>query len=284
MEDRRAILNQLKNLKKYVLFAIAIPLIPSACTERKEIELTQNRGEPDAETVVTIVYDNNPHDVRLTTAWGFSCLIKLSQKVILFDTGGDGSILLSNMAKLGINPQSIDVVVLSHIHGDHVGGLAKFLEQNNQVTAYMPASFPNQMKQEVKLKGAKVEEVHKAKELFEGVFTTGDLNGGIKEQSLLIRTSKGLMIITGCAHPGVVNIVERAKEIARDKVYLLMGGFHLLRTSPSQINYIAQSLHQLGVEKVAPCHCSGEEARRLFKDYFSENYIESGVGKQIAIQ
>lgn len=262
---------------------MAMVLMLSACTQA-ELSPDEGKARPVGEVVVTIVYDNNPYDARLATAWGFSCLIKLSQEVILFDTGGDGSILLSNMAKLGINPQSIDAVVLSHIHGDHVGGLAKFLEQNNQVTAYMPASFPNQMKQEVKLKGAKVEEVHKAKELFEGVFTTGELNGGIKEQSLLVRTSKGLMIITGCAHPGVVNIVERAEEIARDKVYLLMGGFHLLRTSPSQINYIAQSLHQLGVEKVAPCHCSGEEARRLFKDYFSENYIESGVGKQIAIQ
>lgn len=276
-------MNQVKDLKRYVLFAIAIPLIFSACTERKEIELTQNKVEPNAEVVVTIVYDNNPYDVRLTTAWGFSCLIKLSQKVILFDTGGDGSILLSNMARLSINPQSIDVVVLSHIHGDHVGGLAKFLEQNNRVTVYMPASFPSQMKQEVKLKGVKVEEVHEAKEFFEGVFTTGELNGGIKEQSLVVRTSEGLLVITGCAHPGVVNIVKRAKEITKDKVYLLVGGFHLTGTSPSEINYIAKSLLQLRVAKVAPCHCSGEEARRLFKGYFSENYIESGVGKQIAI-
>ncbi len=277
-------MNHVKNLKRYVLFARAIPLILSACIERKGIELTQNRVEPSAEVALTIVYDNNPYDVRLTTAWGFSCLIKLSQKVILFDTGGDGSILLSNMAKLSINPQSIDVVVLSHIHGDHVGGLAKFLEQNNRVTVYMPASFPSQMKQEAKSKGAKVVEVHEAKELFEGVFTTGELNGGIKEQSLVVRTSKGLLVITGCAHPGRVNMVKRAKEITKDKVYLLMGGFHLTGTSPSQINHIAESLLQLGVAKVALCHCSGEEARKLFKGYFSENYIDSGAGKQIAIQ
>ena len=139
------------------------------------------------------------------------------------------------------------------------------------------------MKQSIELHGAKIKEVRAPQEIFEDVFTTGELDNGVKEQSLLIKTSKGLVVITGCAHPGVVNIVKRAKEIAGDKIYLLVGGFHLLGAFPSQIDYIAQSLRKLGVERVAPCHCSGAEARKLLTDYFGEACIDFGVGREIII-
>ncbi len=85
---------------------------------------------------ITVSYDNNPYKERLTTAWGFSCVIRGTEKTILFDTGGNGSILLTNMEKLGINPKEVDLVVLSHIHGDHVGGLASFLGKRGQVLNY----------------------------------------------------------------------------------------------------------------------------------------------------
>ena len=95
---------------------------------------------------VTVVYDNNPYKEGLETAWGFSCLITGSEKTILFDTGGDGSSLLGNMEKLAIEPDSIDTVVLSHIHGDHTGGLHSFLEKNHEITVYLPKSFPKRFR------------------------------------------------------------------------------------------------------------------------------------------
>jgi 7,8-dihydropterin-6-yl-methyl-4-(beta-D-ribofuranosyl)aminobenzene 5'-phosphate synthase len=140
------------------------------------------------------------------------------------------------------------------------------------------------MKQNVQSCGANVRLVHEPQELLEGVFTTGELEDGAIEQSLLVRTSRGLIVIAGCAHPGVINIVTRAKEVTKDRIYLVMGGLHLLGTSPSWISYIAESLYTSGVEKVALCHCSGDEARKLFKDYFGENYIDCGVGKEITIE
>jgi 7,8-dihydropterin-6-yl-methyl-4-(beta-D-ribofuranosyl)aminobenzene 5'-phosphate synthase len=140
------------------------------------------------------------------------------------------------------------------------------------------------MKQDIGACGAEVKDLHEPEELFEDVFTTGDLDGGIKEQSLLVRTSRGLVVITGCAHPGIVNITKKAKEITRNEIYLVIGGSHLAGAFTSQISYIAESLLRLGVRKVAPCHCSGDEARKLFKDYFGENYIDSGVGKEIIIK
>ncbi len=79
-------------------------------------------------TLITI-YDNYQYNPKLKTGWGFSCLVKVNGKNILFDTGGNDSILLGNMEKMNIDPNQIDIVVLSHIHGDHTGGLTEFLEK-----------------------------------------------------------------------------------------------------------------------------------------------------------
>jgi len=248
----------------------------------EQVSPEQTTGPP-APITIAVTYDNNPYDDRLKTAWGFSCLVRLPERVILFDTGGDSSILLHNMEQLQIDPQEIDMVVLSHIHGDHVGGLGGILNQNSDVTVYLPASFPQSLKEEIKLYGAEVQEVHEPRELFDGVYTTGELNGGIREQSLIVKTDEGLVIITGCAHPGVVNVVRKAKEIAGDKVYLLLGGFHLGGASESKIESIIDSFGQLGVERVAPCHCSGDNARRLFREHYGQAYVECGVGRRVTL-
>jgi 7,8-dihydropterin-6-yl-methyl-4-(beta-D-ribofuranosyl)aminobenzene 5'-phosphate synthase len=258
------------------------PVISEEIPGTEQASPEQTAGLP-APVTITVTYDNNPYDDRLKTAWGFSCLVRLPERVILFDTGGDSSILLHNMEQLQIDPQEIDIVVLSHIHGDHVGGLGGILNQNSEVTVYLPASFPQSLKEEIKLCGAEVQEVHEPRELFDGVYTTGELNGGIKEQSLIVKTDEGLIIIAGCAHPGVVNVVRKAKEIAGGKVYLLVGGFHLGGASDSKIESIIDSFEQLGVERVAPCHCSGDNARRLFREHYGEAYVECGVGRRVTL-
>lgn len=231
-----------------------------------------------------IVYDNNPFDGRLRTSWGFSCLVRLPHKTVLFDTGGDSLTLLYNMRQVHIDPGEVDAVVLSHIHGDHVGGLSGFLEQNSNVTVYLLKSFPEMFKGEVKAIAAKVEEIREPRELFPAVYTTGELGNGIREQSMVIRSSRGLVIITGCAHPGIVNVIQRAKDIARnDAIYLVMGGFHLSGTSSKGVEAIIDSFKQLAVERVGPCHCSGDATRRLFAAHYGNDYIESGVGTRISL-
>ena len=111
----------------------------------------------------------------------------------------------------------------------------------------------------------------------DGVYTTGELGTWIKEQSLVINTDKGLVVISGCAHPGIVDIVKKAKEQLNKNVYLVLGGFHSPPLS------VVQKFRELGVEKVAPCHCTGDEAIRAFKEEYQENFIENGVGKIISI-
>ena len=95
---------------------------------------------------VSIVYDNNLYDERLKTSWGYACLLRGLEKTVLFDTGGDGKILLDNMKKLDLDPSDVEIIVLSHFHWDHTGGLKEFLKLNNDVDVVMPPSFSGQIK------------------------------------------------------------------------------------------------------------------------------------------
>lgn len=233
---------------------------------------------------ITIIYDNNTFKQPLETAWGFSCLITGVGKTILFDTGGDGAILLGNMTKLGIEPNCVDLVVLSHEHWDHVGGMEMFLAENHDVNTYVPVSFTKDFKEMVNSSGAKVIEVSKPDQVCRGVYSTGQMGTSIKEQGLIIRTDKGLILITGCAHPGIVEMTQRTKEIFNEPVLFVMGGFHLSSASNRRIEEIIEAFESFEVGHAAPCHCSGDNTRALFAQNFGEKYVELGVGRVISVK
>jgi len=232
---------------------------------------------------LTVICDNNPYEKGLETAWGFSCVITAAEKTILFDTGPAASLLLDNMSRLAIEPNSIEIVVLSHIHDDHTGGLEGFLAKNPSVVVYLPEAFPKKFKDKVKGYGTKIVEVEQPLKICEGIFSTGRLRGWIKEQALVIQTEGGLIIITGCAHPGIVKIVNAARDLFKDEVLLVMGGFHLEWTSTARVEKIISTFRRLNVRYAGPCHCTGEKARNLFGKHFGENYINIGAGKIINI-
>jgi 7,8-dihydropterin-6-yl-methyl-4-(beta-D-ribofuranosyl)aminobenzene 5'-phosphate synthase len=233
---------------------------------------------------LTIVYDNNIYDKSLETRWGFSCYVKGPEKTLLFDVGGEGSVLLNNMEKLKIDPHSINSVVLSHIHHDHIGGLSHFLKINPNVTVYMPRSFPPSIKDAVRQAGACLAEIHDPIKICKDVYSTGELGAFIKEESLIVKTSKGLIVITGCAHPGIIKIIERSKEIIKTNVYLVLGGFHLCWMNLSQVRKIINGVKKTGCMKVAPCHCSGDLAREQFEKVYGKDFISVGAGKTITIK
>jgi 7,8-dihydropterin-6-yl-methyl-4-(beta-D-ribofuranosyl)aminobenzene 5'-phosphate synthase len=240
---------------------------------------------------LTIVYDNNAYDPRLRTAWGFSCLIQYRGQVILFDTGGDSPTLLANMDMLGIDPSEIETVVLSHRHSDHTGGLSGLLPMaGDGLTVFVPQSFSARFKDAVRTRAqpfdklrASLVEVAGPLKIGEEVYTTGELGAGIIEQSLMVRTDEGLVVVTGCAHPGIVEIVRKAKTLSGDGVYLVLGGFHLGGKSRTEIEGILSEFRRLGVRKVAPCHCTGEQAIRMFRQEYGEDFIQAGAGKVIYI-
>jgi len=233
---------------------------------------------------LTILYDNNPYDYRLKSSWGFSCLIELEGKTVLFDTGGDGEILLYNMRVLNKDPKTIDMIVLSHIHGDHTGGLWSLLQEKSTLKVYIPDSFPQEFEQRVKKYGAEVVRVDASLEIDRGIYSTGEMDHGIKEQSLIINTSKGMILITGCAHPGIIEIIKQAKTVARKDIYMVIGGWHLSSVGEREIKGIIEAFLRMGIQKVAPCHCTGDRALAMFKNEYGENFIKAGVGRIINIE
>lgn len=230
---------------------------------------------------LTILYDNNPYDYRSKSSWGFSCLIELRGKTILFDTGGDGETLLYNMRVLNKDPKAIDVIVLSHIHGDHTGGLWSILREKSTLKVYIPDSFPQEFEERIKKFGAEVVRVGAALEIDRGIHSTGEMGYGIKEQSLLVHTPKGMILITGCAHPGIVNILEKAKAIAGKDIYMVIGGWHLFSAGEKEIKGIIEAFRRMGIQRVAPCHCTGDKALAMFKNEYGGNFIKVGAGSII---
>jgi 7,8-dihydropterin-6-yl-methyl-4-(beta-D-ribofuranosyl)aminobenzene 5'-phosphate synthase len=232
---------------------------------------------------MTILYDNNPYDHRLKTAWGFSCLIKFEGKTILFDTGGDGRILLENMKILNKDPKAINTVILSHIHGDHTGGLGSLLREKSNLEIFVPGSFPQDFDRAVKDDRAKVVRVNAPIEICKGFRLTGEMGHGIKEQSLIINTQNGIVLVTGCAHPGIIEIIEKAKTIARENIYMVIGGWHLFSMGEREIKGIIDAFLRMGIQKVGPCHCTGDLAIAMFKKAYGKNFIQAGVGRIIQL-
>ena len=228
---------------------------------------------------ITILFDNYIYNKRLKTGWGFSCIIEGFEKRILFDTGSDGEILLSNMNKLGLNPGDVDCIIISHNHWDHTGGLGLFLEKNNNILLYLPASDHNFILKKDRAFKGKILLKEKPVEICRHVFLTGEMGTNIKEQSVLLNTDIGLIIITGCAHPGITNILEKARDIINKNIYFGLGGFHLMNMSENEIKHVISEFRKFGVAQVGATHCTGDRAIELFKYAYGENIVKVGVGK-----
>jgi 7,8-dihydropterin-6-yl-methyl-4-(beta-D-ribofuranosyl)aminobenzene 5'-phosphate synthase len=213
--------------------------------------------------IITTLFDNNSSNKEMKTGWGYSCLIQGTEKTILFDVGSNDAI--KNMDKLKIDPASIDVLVISHDHPDHTGGMHFFSERNSKAATFFVPSA--------------------SVKICENVFTTGAMGTDIKENALIIKTAKGLVVITGCAHPGIVEIVQKAKQMfPKEEIYLVMGGFHLFTRDQSSIKNIVSELKKENVRKVAPSHCTGDYAESQFKEMFGADYISGDVGKPIIVE
>jgi 7,8-dihydropterin-6-yl-methyl-4-(beta-D-ribofuranosyl)aminobenzene 5'-phosphate synthase len=210
-------------------------------------------------------------------------MVEGPEKTILFDTGGEGDVLMANMEALGLDPRKVDVVVLSHAHRDHTGGLKEFLKANPDVVVYVPQSFDEGFKRRASDSASRVVEIDQTTSICENVYSTGEMGYSIKEQGLIVRTRRGIIVVTGCAHPGIVSMVERAAS-HDDEVLLVIGGFHLVRAGKAELAEVVRGLKNAGVRYAAPSHCSGDMAREVFHEEFGSRYIEVGVGRFINAQ
>jgi 7,8-dihydropterin-6-yl-methyl-4-(beta-D-ribofuranosyl)aminobenzene 5'-phosphate synthase len=224
--------------------------------------------------------NNSSNNEFLAPDHGFSLLVEVPGAKILFDAGQNFNVLSRNMLNLNLKAEEINFVFLSHYHKDHFGGLFDFLRSNYNVTVFLTKDFPNDFKQRIINSGASLVEIKKLSTLFNNVATTGPMGTLIKEQSLIIMTSKGVVIITGCAHQGLAELVGSVK-ILEANILAIVGGFHLFEKSEEETRKIAEELKNLGIKNVVPLHCSGENAVKIFRDVFKENFISAGLGSTL---
>ncbi|MCK4445796.1 MAG: MBL fold metallo-hydrolase [Candidatus Marinimicrobia bacterium] len=209
---------------------------------------------------ITIIYDNTVFQRGLKSDWGFSCFVEVYGKKILFDTGANSAILLDNMKRLNIKPTEVEEVFISHYHWDHTGGLSDFLKVN-PVKVYIPSSF--------KKPGIAhdVVVVKKSITISENIFSTGELRK--IEQSLVIKTEKGVVVVAGCSHSGVENILKAASQFG--KPYALIGGLHGF----NDFDLVKD------LTLICPTHCTQHISE--IKSLYPDKYISGGAGKVIEI-
>lgn len=207
---------------------------------------------------------------RVTGHWGLSFLV---DRDVLFDTFAIPAVLQRNMQKLDIDPSRIRHIVISHNHWDHTSGLWDILLKNNRVTVYLCPSVEATLKERIQDFGAEVVEPADFMKIKDRIYTTGEIMGKyggqpMPEQALVVTSRQGLVIITGCAHPGIVPIVEKVRDHFNEKIYMVTGGFHLLDKDRDAIDAVIRKFKSLGIAKIGPTHCTGELAVQLMRDAY----------------
>ena len=232
---------------------------------------------------IKIIYDNYVYKEGMEADWGFSCFIEGTEKNILFDTGTRSGLFQKNLSEMNIDPMTVDAVVISHEHGDHTGGMSSFLEKNNKPPVMVPFSLPYNLIRLAESKGAEVLALKEPVEVCKDVYLSGEMGTRIKEHSLAVNTPKGLVVVCGCSHPGIVKIVKHFKELLKKDVYFVLGGFHLMNKTETEMQEIIAEMKNLGVQKCGASHCTGEKQIQIFKEAFGEDYIALGVGREIEL-
>jgi len=233
---------------------------------------------------ISVVYDNRSEVKGIRSGWGFSCLVG---ERLLFDTGEKFRPLRTNMARLGGDLHRIDAVVISHDHWDHTGGLWKLLKTRHGIPVYGCPGFGPRFFRQVEREGGRPMVVTPGMEIVPGVFTTGEVAGSYKgipmpEQAIMIDAETGLTVITGCSHPGIVAMAEAAQACFPGRsLRLVLGGFHLSDQTPEAVRVVAEKLKSMGVERIAPTHCTGDRAVSVFQEIFGERFVPVAAGTRL---
>lgn len=227
-------------------------------------------GAPERITL-TVLYDNTTAAPGTRSDWGFSCLIRGTEKTILLDVGGKDDVLFQNLEALKVDPKEVQIIVISHAHPDHTGALVPFLIKDEKAKIYSPFDWPEQYIPSTT--------VRSPLEICKNVYLTGAMGKSPVEQALVLNTEDGLVVVTGCAHPGIVSMVERAKEMLDRPVDLVCGGFHLLNMSEEQVKGIIAQFKSLGVKRVGATHCTGEKPIALIREAYGADFVPLGVGR-----
>src|SRR5512136_606043 len=275
------------------------------------------RADP-SKAQITVLYDAFGKSSAMQKDWGYAALIEYGGKRILFDTGNNSDILAQNAKAKGIDLSKLDFVVMSHRHGDHIGGMAYVLSVNPKVKIYapkegfgvygsdLPSTFyrkdaslpaeqryydgkpPEVMRFGSAWPGANFELIDKNTEIAPGIHLialVSDKPGTLelRELSLAINTPDGMVMMVGCSHPGIDRIVAAAAAI-NPRIHLIAGGLHLVVSNDQEIEKIVATLRDtFKVAFVAPGHCTGEPAFTALKKAFGDRYLYAGLGTIFAL-
>jgi len=266
---------------------------------------------------ITILYDAFGKPSAMQKDWGYAALIEYSGKRILFDTGNNPHVLKRNAKARNIDLTKLDFVVMSHRHGDHMGGLSDVLQANPDVKIYapkegfgvyggdLPGTFyrgdaslsaeeryfggapPEVMRFGAAWPNANFQLVDKNMEIAPGIHLItliSDKPGTLelRELSLGINTPDGMVVVVGCSHPGIEKILESVSGIT-PHIRLIAGGFHLVTASDTEIQKVVAALHdKFRVEEIAPGHCTGEPAFAALRKAFGDRYLFAGLGTTLS--
>jgi 7,8-dihydropterin-6-yl-methyl-4-(beta-D-ribofuranosyl)aminobenzene 5'-phosphate synthase len=267
---------------------------------------------------ITVLYDAFGKASAMQKDWGYAALVEYGGKRILFDTGNNPDILAQNAKAKDIDLSKLDFVVMSHRHGDHMGGMAYLLSVNPKVKIYapkegfgvyggdLPSTFyrkdaslppeqryydgapPETMRFGAAWPGANFQLVERTTEIAPGlhlIALVSDKPGTLelRELSLALDTPDGMVIVVGCSHPGIDKIVEAAAKI-NPRINLIAGGFHLVVAKDDEIDKIAEALRdRFKVGYVAPGHCTGEPTFAALRKAFGDRYLYAGLGTTLAL-
>jgi 7,8-dihydropterin-6-yl-methyl-4-(beta-D-ribofuranosyl)aminobenzene 5'-phosphate synthase len=301
------------------IFAIVLAfLIPSltACAAPKSSAVEDEAAQ---RARITVLYDAFGKLPELQKDWGYSALIEVNGKRILFDTGDNPDILQANTRALGVDLSRLDFVVISHRHGDHIGGMEHLLRVNPHVKIYapkenfgiygasLPGSFyrrneslpphmryyngtpPERMVFGSAWPRANFELIEQTTQILPGIHLIALVSEKattleLKELTLAIETPDGLILVVGCSHPGLDRIVAAAQAID-PHLHLIAGGFHLVVSSDQLIDQSVTLLHDTArVDYIAPGHCTGEPAFAALMNAFGDHYLYAGLGTVIALE
>jgi 7,8-dihydropterin-6-yl-methyl-4-(beta-D-ribofuranosyl)aminobenzene 5'-phosphate synthase len=232
---------------------------------------------------LTVLFDNTSREATCTAGWGFSALIEGVGRTILFDAGAEEPVFEKNVRGLHVDLKQVDLVFISHDHGDHTGGLGAMLRTKPGVPVLVPAGAAAAFQAKVLEGGGRLTTVKEPEAIVAGVWSTGDLGQAIHEQALVIDTPRGLVVVTGCAHPGIVSMLEAVKAARKKDIWMVLGGFHLVQTPPDRVEAIVARFKAMGVQRVGATHCTGAAAIESFRRAFGAGFVELGVGARLPL-
>jgi 7,8-dihydropterin-6-yl-methyl-4-(beta-D-ribofuranosyl)aminobenzene 5'-phosphate synthase len=293
--------------------------IATAQSTTAAVAQAESPASTSQEDRITVLYDAFGRDASMTKDWGFSALIEVGGKRILFDTGNNSTVFAQNVKAKGVDLTKLDFVVMSHRHGDHMGGLNYLLSVNPNVTIYAPkenfgvfgSSLPGTFYRRNEalppdmryFDGKPPETLHFGTPWPQGKFTwvsksievapgfhlialkgSWGVDLDVMEISLAIDTPEGTVLVVGCSHPTIEKIVDAGEAVLHKPIRLVVGGLHLLPAKDDEIQRIGTALHDTWkVAWIAPGHCTGEPGFAILKKIFGDRYLYAGLGTAIAL-